>query len=76
MAPSVAERLRRAEHRSSVALVWANGMYVTKHAIGIYGHRPARRSWQEQFLRLPPVQESIKVGAHPLAARVSGGDEA
>jgi len=72
----VAERLRRAEHGSSVALVWANGMYVTKHAIGVYGHRPARRSWQEQFLRLPPVQESIKVRAHSRVASPSGAGEA
>ena len=55
------ERLRRREHANAVALVWANGMYVTKHAVGLYGHRPATRSWQEQFQRLPPVQEAIKV---------------
>ena len=67
------ERLRKPEHRASLALVWANGMYVTKHAIGVYGHRPAHRSWQEQFLRLPPLQEAIKVRAvaflPPKAAR-------
>jgi hypothetical protein len=62
-AGAVVERLRHPEHRASTALVWANGMYVTKHAVGLYGHRAPTRSWQEQFQRLPPVQEAIHVRA-------------
>jgi len=40
---SVAERIR--QNRSLKAMVTANGWYITKHSIGIYGGIPPANSW-------------------------------
>lgn len=38
-------RLREARE-PAVGLVWANGWYLTKHALGLYGNRPHPQGWR------------------------------
>jgi len=56
---SMVDTLRK--DKKAKGLVWANGMYVTKHAVGVYGHQPPKTSWSAQTTLLPPIQELITV---------------
>ena len=47
------------ENPKSKGLVYANGMYVTKHAIGVYGKGRPKYKWEETQTRLAAVQEAI-----------------
>ena len=53
----VVDKIR--ENPKSKGLVYANGMFVTKHAIGIYGKGRPKYKWEETHARLAAVQEAI-----------------
>jgi hypothetical protein len=53
----VVEKIR--ESPKSNGLVYANGMYVTKHAIGVYGKGRPKFKWAENFSKFADIQESI-----------------
>ncbi len=67
---SVAERIRH--DRSVRAMVTANGWYVTKHSIGIYGGRPAGNPWTERDDSA--VQEAIDAQVLPELVVQAGGN--
>ena len=46
-------------------LVYANGMYITKHAVGIYGKGRPKTGWAEQSSKFPSVQQLITDTALP-----------
>ncbi len=48
-------------------------MYVTKHAIGVYGTSHPTRTWKEQFSQFPPIQESIYNNKLPPLVEVGNG---
>ncbi|HQG30591.1 MAG TPA: acetyl-CoA acetyltransferase [Deltaproteobacteria bacterium] len=58
---SAAERIR--QDRSQKGMVTANGWYVTKHSVGIYGGEPPDRPWQ--CGNDPAIQEAIDAEALP-----------
>ena len=57
MLPSVVDKIRK--NPQSKGLVYANGMYVTKCAIGVYGKGRPKYKWEEIHARLAAVQEAI-----------------
>jgi acetyl-CoA C-acetyltransferase len=55
------------------ALVWANGGYLTKHAIGIYGLQPAEQGWahldpQAEVEQMKSVDVAIDAGDGAIEA--------
>jgi len=54
---SMVDRIR--ENPSLKGLVTANGMYITKHAVGIYGKSRPHISWTAQFANFHVIQQSI-----------------
>ena len=36
----------RAAREAATGLIWANGWYLTKHALGLYGNRPSAHGWR------------------------------
>ncbi len=67
---SAAERVRA--DRSKKAMVTANGWYITKHSIGVYGGDPPERPWGERDDA--PVQAAIDAEALPEPAERAEGD--
>lgn len=61
-------RLRVRPH--ALAMVWANGGYLSKHAFGIYGVRPPARPWRD-----PPhdLQARIDALASPAVVESPAG---
>ena len=67
---SAAERIRT--DRSKKAMVTANGWYITKHSIGVYGGDPSERPWKERDDS--PVQTAIDAEALPEPVEKAEGD--
>jgi len=53
----VTEKIR--QDPTAKGLVYANGMFITKHAIGIYGKSKPLTPWSHQFPHFPLIQKSI-----------------
>jgi len=70
---TVIERLREDADPKAAGMVHANGMFLTKEAIGIYGKVPPKRSWQDQFVLFPAFQKAILQSEQPpLAVKGNG----
>lgn len=67
---SAAERIRA--DRSKKAMVTANGWYITKHSIGIYGGDPPKRPWEERDDS--SIQTAIDAEALPEPVEKAEGD--
>ncbi len=67
---SAAERIR--ESRSEKAMVTANGWYITKHSVGIYGGEPPERPWTGRDDS--SVQAAIDKEALPEPVEEAEGD--
>lgn len=67
---SAAELIRA--DRSKKAMVTANGWYITKHSVGVYGGSPPERPWEERDDS--PVQEAIDAEALPEPVEKAEGD--
>ncbi len=67
---SAAERIRA--DRSKKAMVTANGWYITKHSIGVYGAEPPERPWEERDDSA--VQAAIDAEALPEPVEKAEGD--
>jgi acetyl-CoA C-acetyltransferase len=66
---SVVDRIRK--DRTLRAMVTANGWYLTKHSIGIYGGTPPTSSWEESSD--PEIQHAINAAALPRPVEKASG---
>ena len=62
---TMTERLRG--RPGAIGMVTANGWYVTKHSVGIYGSEPPRGSWR----RADPREEQSRIDAEPRPEAVA-----
>ncbi len=62
---TLVSRLRE-RREPATGLIWANGWYLTKHALGLYGNRPPRHGWRH--LPNDDLQARIDAMASPAWA--------
>lgn len=66
---SMVDCLRRSD--DGAGLIWANGGYLTKHSVGIYGRKPAQTAWEPADDT--PLQQALDAIEKPQVADVADG---